>query len=251
MPNLPSRSRQRLATLGAALSLLLVAGCAPTRVAPVDRYDGTQLARPDLIVVEGFAVDRSEVKLDSGLRSRLTSLFSGASSQQRQDETGRKVATAITESLVAEIRKMGLDAVTADDVVPTAGQRRLRIEGQIVSIDEGNATRRNLVGFGAGRSGVDILSQVYYEEVGGNSRLLESFEADAESSRKPGAAATMGVGAAADHAASSAVASTGLSAYSELTSADVGAEGKRIGRELAKHLESLFTRQGWIAPPTE
>ena len=249
MLNLPRR--RRLATLVASLALLLTAGCAPTHVKPVDSYDGAQLAKPDLVIVENFAVDPSEVKLDSGLRSRLTSLFSKASTQQQQDETGQKVASAITESLVAEIRKMGLDAVAADDAVPTAGQQRLRIEGQIVSIDEGNATRRNLIGFGAGRSGVDVLTQVYYDETGNGRRLVESFEADAESSRKPGAAVTMGAGGAAGHVATSAAASTGLSAYSEMTSADVGAEGKRIGRELAKHLETLFTRQGWITSPSQ
>ncbi len=251
MPNLATVAGRRLANLVVGASLLFVTGCAPTHVKPVDSYEGAQLGKPDLVIVEDFAVNPSEVKLDSGLRSRLTSLFSSASSQQREDETGRKVASAITASLVDEIRKMGLNAVAADDGAAASGTRRLRVEGQIVSIDEGNATRRNLIGFGAGRSGVDVLSQIYYDETGTGGRLLESFEADAESSRKPGAAVTMGAGAAADRAATSAAASTGLGAYSEMTSADVGAEGKRIGRELAKHLETLFARQGWIAPSAQ
>jgi len=242
-------TRRRALTIVA--TALCVTACAPTRVAPVETYSGPRLAPPDIVLVEDFAVDPSEVKLDRGLRSRLTGLFASESTDQREREVGRKVAVALRDTLVEEVRKMGL-AADAAGTAPATGGRRLFVAGQLLSVDQGNATRRNLIGLGAGRSGVDAAAQLYYAGAGERERLLESFEAEAESSRKPGAAETMGAGAAAGRVAASAATGTALSAYSEATSANVDAEGKRIGRELAKRLGTFFAQQGWIAaPPAE
>ena len=246
---------QRLRRLGLGWALALgfalagLAGCARTSVEQVE-VKAVGMPKPQLIVVHDFSVSATDVALDRGLVARFREAVSLTPQEEQRLKIEQEVAGVLATHLVKELAELGIPTVRAG-TAPLLTGPTLSVEGQIVSIDEGNATRRNLIGFGAGRSGVDVLTQLYYDETGNGGRLVESFEADAESSRKPGAAVTMGAGSAAGHVATSAAASTGLSAYSEMTSADVGAEGKRIGRELAKHLETLFTRQGWITPPSQ
>ena len=89
----------------------------------------------------------------------------------------------------------------------TEGQ--LSIEGQFLTIDEGNRTRRLVIGFGAGASHVRIAVQML-ETIAGQHRLVEDFYTNASSSRKPGFGPTMaGVGAVAG-AASAVTAGVGL-----------------------------------------
>lgn len=121
--------------------------------------------------------------------------------------------------------------------------RKLVVGGQILSIDEGNRTRRNVIGLGAGRSEVQAHAEIYYYTDAADAHLMESFTAEAESNRKPGAAETMGAGAAAGRVAESAAvgAGTGLA-----LSGDVEADGARMAKAIAKHLGQFFAEQGWI-----
>ena len=77
------------------------------------------------------------------------------------------------------------------------------VSGNILSIDQGNRTRRNVVGFGVGESKVTAKVNVYIQAPGEAPRLLQSFNADSESGKKPGLAVA-GVGAAAGSAATAA-----------------------------------------------
>src|ERR1700722_5375782 len=79
--------------------LLTVAACSPARVQPVQTYAGATLPRPSVVVVSDFAVTQNDVKLDSGVGSRLKSLFSSTPEDEQQLETGRKVAAAVSKTL--------------------------------------------------------------------------------------------------------------------------------------------------------
>jgi Domain of unknown function (DUF4410) len=79
----------------------------------------------------------------------------------------------MTTQLVQEIRKLGLPVESAEMAGPvTEGQ--LSIEGQFLTIDEGNRTRRLVIGFGAGASHVRIAVQML-ETIAGQHRLVEDF----------------------------------------------------------------------------
>ena len=54
----------------------------------------------------------------------------------------------------------------------------MSIEGQFLTIDEGNQTRRLVIGFGAGASHVRIAVQVL-ETIAGQHRLVEDFYTNA------------------------------------------------------------------------
>ena len=89
----------------------------------------------------------------------------------------------MTTQLVQEIRKLGLPVESAATAGPVA-RPTLDIEGQFLTIDEGNRTRRLVIGFGAGASHVRVAVQVF-ETAEGQHRLVEDFYASAASSRTP------------------------------------------------------------------
>lgn len=230
----------------AGLLLMVTAACAPTHIRQEQAYDGPALPRPDNILVADFAVTPQEVKLDSGLRARLMSAFSGTSPDAQAAEDGRAVAGAISGTLVQEIQKLGLPAVRADATAPAIGGNTLIIDGQMLSVDEGNRTRRNLIGLGAGQSTVEADLQLYYQSSGSQPRLIERFDAVAQSSRKPGAAETMGVGAATGRVAESAALGAGTSV---LMSGDAASDGERMAQQVVEKLKPFFARQGWLTKP--
>jgi hypothetical protein len=105
-----------------------------------------------------------------------------------------------------------------------------------------------VIGLGAGKSEIQARADVYYSTGAGEPRLLQSFAADAQSSRKPGAAETMGVGAATGRAAESAAVGVGVGAGAAM-SGDVEADSERMAKAMAEQLAAFFAQQGWI-PPT-
>jgi hypothetical protein len=115
-----------------------------------------------------------------------------------------------------------------------------------VSIGEGNRLRRLVIGFEAGGSEVKTLAQVYLGTAGGP-YLMQEFETTAESSKKPGVATPMGVGAAiGGRIAKGAAVGGGLGVATEPRQT-VEAAARRTAAELAKHLGQFFIAQGWIA----
>jgi hypothetical protein len=236
--------------LAIAALVLAVTACSSAKVQPLQSYSGSTLPRPGVVLVSDFAVTPDDVKLDSGVGSRLKSLFSSASADEQEVETGRKVAAAVSKTLVKEIEKLGLPVIQGDAGSSTAGNT-LVVTGQLLSIDEGNRTRRNIIGLGAGSSSVKADTQLYYRSPGTAAQLVASYQATTESGRKPGAAETMGVGAATDAVGRMAVTSAGTSVASETLSADVDDLGAKMAKEIAKQLAQFFASQGWIPPQSK
>ncbi len=232
----------RLVPVPAAL-LAVVTACAPTIVVPAQTYGGDKLPRPSIVVVEDFRANQDAVQVDRGIGARLRGMASGTTPAMEQTEADRKVTATISEVLVAEIRKLGLPAVLAGEAPAQTEAGRLIIGGEVLSVDEGNRTRRNLIGLGAGRSDVRARTDVYYAGEGAAPRLVESFAADAESGRKPGAAETMGAGAATGRLLESSAANVGGAAA---FGGDVEADGERLAKAIAGQLGGFFAAQGWI-----
>lgn len=232
-------------TIAGGLIVLFPLGCAQTSVQTVQEYRGEEpLPKPDMVLVYNFAASPDEVTLDTGISAQLVDLVKGNPSRtQKEREIGRKVADALSQALVDKINELGFAAERGSGP-PVSPRNTLLIEGQFVSIDEGNQTARVIIGLGAGRTEVKTYVQVYEVTPQGR-RLLEEFETDAKSGRKPGMAETMGAGAAMGHVATSAVLSTGLAAASETFGANVEADAERTAKEVANKLSEFFERQGW------
>jgi hypothetical protein len=228
--------------------LAIAVGCAPTNV----QQQGTtltQLPRPDVILVYDFAVSPDEVKLDTGLSAELMQKYAqhkGMSPTAQEIKLGHKVAEAVADELVKKIRSYGLWAERGFGY-PYGRGKVLMVKGQFVSIDQGNRTERVAVGLGAGRSDVQANVQVF-ELTPQGLQQVDSMRADAKSGYKPGMAEMMGAGAIAGHLLMSTVVSGVVAGASEMTSATVEADGKRLADKIAVELGNFFVNQAWIPP---
>jgi hypothetical protein len=225
-------------------ALLLVASCGPTKVKTTEEYTG-KLPRPDRILVYDFAVSPDEIKHDTGLSAEIVRAVEGTPRTPDELKIGHAVAGALAKELVKEIQGFGLPAERAAGA-PSAEKGTLLIEGQFVSVDQGNRTERVVIGFGAGRTDVKAHVQVY-EMTAGGLQKVEEMQADAKSARKPGMAVMMGAGAVAGHLLMSAAVSGGLSASGEVSWETVEADARRLAKKVAKELGQFFVQQGWIS----
>ena len=158
---------------------------------------------------------------------------------------GEEVAKILTENLVKEIGKLGIPTVTAAGATPVTGPS-LQIEGQFLTVDQGNRLRRAVIGFGAGASEVRTMVQVF-ETTSDGRRLVEDFYTTAKSSRKPGLGPMAGAGAAISTAATSAAVSSGVG-LATAHSQTVEGDARNTADEIVKMLKTFFAEQGWIAP---
>jgi len=225
------------------LAVFILIGCAPTQVKTVDDYSG-KLARPDRIFVYDFAASPDDVDTTRGVISELQGLVSKKPRTKEEKAVGRHVANALAKELVKEIQSFGLSAERAAGTPPSSGNI-LEIEGQFLSIDEGNRAERVVIGFGLGRTDVKTNVQLYDITTTGR-RSVEKFKTDAKSGRKPGMAVFVATGALAGHAAVSALVSGGVSAASEKYAVNVEADASRTAKKNAKRLGDFFIQQGWI-----
>jgi len=228
--------------------LAVATGCAPTNVQQ-QSTTLTQLPRPDLIMVYDFAVSPDEVKLDTGLSAELMQKYEqhkGMSPTAQEIKLGHKVAEAVADELVKKIRSYGLWAERGFGY-PYGKGKVLMVKGQFVSIDQGNRTERVAVGLGAGRSDVQANVQVY-ELTPQGLKEVDTLRGTAKSGYKPGMAEMMGAGAIAGHLLMSTVVSGAVAGVSEMTSATVEADGKRLADKIAVDLGNFFVSQAWIPP---
>ncbi|MBX9752997.1 MAG: DUF4410 domain-containing protein [Roseococcus sp.] len=242
----PGPTPGRRAVLAIAPGLALAA-CAQPLVEQTTGYSGPRLPRPERIYVVDPGVAPSDVKLDEGVRQRLTQMASDQNLSQQRLAAGRQAASNVSTEVVAKLQSFGLPAERVGRAPPPSNARVVIVEGHLLSVDQGNQTQRNVIGFGRGRSSVALEVQVYYRDGHAPPRLISSFEAMAQSPMTPGAAGTMGVGAAVGRAAEAAASSAILRGVSEARSADTGSEGRRIGDALGVRLGGIFAQQGWIS----
>lgn len=232
---------RRLAITAGALALL--AGCTQ---GSSQIETAAMLPRPQVVVVQDFAVAPGEVQLDPGLSGTIDETLganTGAPRTAKEEQVGRQVADALVEKLVVEIRDLGLRAVRGMGLPPGVATG-LVISGQFVGIDQGNRTERVTLGLGAGRSDVRVRAQVF--DVSPRGRMLaDEIEVDAKSGLQPGMAETMGVGALAGHFVTATLVSGTLQVADESLGTSVVADADRASKGITKRLASFFAQQGW------
>ncbi|HLT00716.1 MAG TPA: DUF4410 domain-containing protein [Geminicoccaceae bacterium] len=238
-----SYSRPSVSGIAAVGALAALAACTSgqSEIQTTER-----LARPQMVLVDSFAVSPDEVRLDAGLSAEVEQAAKerrGTSRAEQEKEISRQVADAIADRLVLEIEDIGLEAQRGN-ALPQGVQNALLITGQVVSIDEGNRTERVIIGLGAGRSDVRVHAQLYELTPAGR-QLIDRVEVDGRSGLTPGMAETMGAGALAGHLLVATAAGAGLHVMSETMGADVVADADRAAKGVAKQLAALYAEEGW------
>ena len=224
------------------LVLVVIAGCAKTKLTDREIYAYTQIPRPERIWVYDFAASPDGLTAYSALAEQ----YSQSSSLRtfRQIETGKKIGAEIAKLLVEKIRSMGMAADLGSN--STAAQLNdLVICGYIISIDEGSAVKRLTLGFGSGGAELKVMAEGF-QVMSQGMRKLGSVSTDSSGSKGPGAA----LGASALAVTGNPIGlmvSSGLKIYGEATGdATVEGRAKKTVDEIAAQLKIRFQQQGWI-----
>jgi hypothetical protein len=229
----------------ALAGLALLAGC--TSSSNVDEVARRTLPRPQVVVVQDFAVTPGEVQLDRGLSATLDRTLDAAAStppsMAQELQVGRQTAAALADKLVVEIQDLGFQAQRGTGLPPGV-QTGLLVTGQFLAVDQGSRAERVAIGLGAGRSDVRVQAQAFEVTPQGR-RLAEEITVDAKSGLTPGMAETMGAGALAGHFLVSTAVGAGVHAVSESVGTSVVADSDRAAKGIAKQLARFFAEQGW------
>jgi hypothetical protein len=129
------------------LSLLLIAGCASTKVTSRERSVTGDVPRPDRIWVYDFVATPADVPADSTFAGK----FSEYSTSQTDEEiaSGRKLGNEIALYLVNRIAAQGLPTALGSTLTKPQINDIL-IRGYLLSIDKGGPVKRFVFGYGAG-----------------------------------------------------------------------------------------------------
>ncbi len=127
-----------IVSLGAVL--LILGGCASATVKPLKKAAGT-LPRPDVVIINDFAVKSADVKLDQGMMAKVMRDSDSKSVSEEEDQIGHVVADKLSEFLVEELRAKGIPATRAGSTVKPSATT-LTLTGQFITIDKGNQTAR-------------------------------------------------------------------------------------------------------------
>ena len=240
------RHHHRRTTTAWAAALLTLAGCASTQVASTSQYTGTRLARPSQVIVAPFTALTQDVRLDQGVTARVERAVEHEPANQAELKAARDAQAALQTALVEALRAKGLPAEAGR--AEAAHGNAMLVQGQIVSLDEGNRTRRTLIGFGAGRSSMTSEVQLFYVAGRAAPQFLESFEAVTAGPRTPGLGLPLGAGAAAGHAGLSAVVGGTVQGAAEVRRAQSNPDAQRLADAVAQRVAGFAAGQGWIPP---
>ncbi|MDR3536225.1 MAG: DUF4410 domain-containing protein [Acetobacteraceae bacterium] len=240
---------RRSGLLGVAVvALMALGGCNKPSIQTTEAYVGGRMPRPDHVMVAAFAVTPDDVRLDQGVAARMQRSSSDVPLTGQQLQVARAAQAELADALVQALRGYGLPAERAWGDVPPAAGSALLVEGQIVSVDQGNRTRRTLVGLGAGKSSLSADMQLYLARAPERPRFLTAFSGSDDSGHTPGLAEGMGVGAAGGHLLASTAIGSALHLHSETHGATGASEASKLAQGLAVQIGQFAVSQGWIPP---
>src|SRR5688572_16354208 len=222
-------------------AFVVVAGCASTEITERQRYEGAPLARPDRIIVHDFTANPAEVPPESTFAAEMAGAPVPTSEQL---EVGRELGAQVASELVTELRALGLPAVRA------AGQPPLRpddivLRGYFVSVDEGKAGRRLLVGFGSGAAELSTAVEGYQMTAQGL-RPLGRGEVRSEGGKLPGMVLPVAVLAATASPIGLIIGGAAKATGEVSGSATIEGAAERTADEIAAQLQTAAAEQGWI-----
>ncbi len=236
------KRREKMVVLIIVLLPFILGACASTEVASRDQVVTGQLPRPGNIWVYDFAATATDVPAESGIAGQYGDYDTPQTAEQIA--TGKQLGAEIAEELVAEIRNMGMPAAHA---WPGTSQQinDIVIRGYLLSMKEGDAAKRVVVGLGAGASELSTMVEGFQMTAQGL-RKLGSGTVDSSGSKTPGGA--VGLAALlATHNPAGLIISSGVKIYGEKSGkSTVEGRAKQTAKEIGDVLKKRFQQEGWI-----
>lgn len=213
------------------------------KVTVIQSYQGDPLPKPQGAMIFDFAVSPDVVTMDKSVSARMhqrRERLTGSNPDATPEQVAQSVQTTFSDKLQTDLQKAGIAAQLAPTATSPVAPHTLEVRGEFTSVDQGNRTKRIVVGFGRGAS--DVKAHVRLLLITDTEPIVVSeFELKSESGKKPGAAETAGVGSAA---AGAAVGSAGD------RKATVDSDTERMANAVAKQIEQVMIAQKWISGPT-
>ncbi len=225
--------------------VLFAAACGSTdaEITQSRDNDDDELPYPSRILVYDFATSPGEVSPDSVAASRLSGAADDPQNNAQKQQLEHQIAGIVAERVVAELQELDLPAMRWRGP-PPPGDDIYTLEGQFLTIDEGDALQRMIIGFGVGGTELRVLVQAYHINAG-RKGLLGEAEVSSESSSKPGLAATLPVGAALSGISTAAAVNTGVGVVTEMNT-DVREGAEDTAEAIVELLEPRMEDQGWL-----
>jgi hypothetical protein len=224
---------------------VMLGACSQAHLQTSQSYFGAPVPRPNHIAVSYYSIASDEVKLDQGVGARLMRVSENQPLGALELKAAQDAQAALAKGIVERLQKYGLPAeLSAGGDV---GYGTLLVQGQIVGTNQGNRTRRMLIGLGAGKSSVSADTQIYYAtDRSAPPRFIMSFTGEADSGHLPGAVETMGAGAAAQSIGRSEVITGATHADAETRGSTDTAEASKLADGVALRVAQFAVDQGWI-----
>ena len=236
------KRREKMVVLISVLLPFILGACASTEVTSRDQMVTGQLPRPAHIWVYDFAATAADVPAESVIAGQYGDYDTPQTSAQIA--TGKQLGADIAAELVAEIRGMGMPAERG---WPGAAQQinDIVIRGYLLSMKEGDAAKRVVVGMGAGASELSTAVEGFQVTAQGL-RKLGSGTVGSGSGKTPGGAVGLATLLATRNPAGLIV-STGVKVYGEESGkSTVEGRAKQTAKEIGDVLKKRFQQEGWI-----
>ncbi len=204
----------------------------------ISSYTGpTPLPKPERIWIRDFK-PVGDIVVDESLAARMHrhSLLGGGSDDSTPEAVVQQIETSFTKTLTGELKKQKMETDRMPDGMGTLDGTYLIVEGEFIAVNEGDKTKRVMIGFGRGAS--DIKTHVIVSLVNeGHKTVVLECNLNAQSGKKPGAIIGLGGG----NVAVSAV--TGDVGDKKGT---VQGDASRMAKVVAKEVEAVMTAQKWV-----
>ena len=196
---------------GTLLPVLVALGCMASCASSDVMHRTPTLKKPDHVQVRDFAVTVADGELDRGLGPPMRAV-PGELTSSEDKRIGHTASEALAAALTAKLRELKIPAERARRAA-AVGPKTLVIVGRFVTLEAGSQATRTRIGFGAGASEVRTEARAYMA-----GELVASADAVARSGKKPGGSAAP---------------------------ANVQADARRAGEELAKRIRDAYKKRGW------
>jgi hypothetical protein len=225
----------------ALFALVVITGCASTKVTNREQLVTGPIPRPGTIWVYDFAATAADVPANSALAGENLDTTPQTAGQIAE---GMKLGDQIATELVWQINAMGMSAQQAS--AATKPQiNDIVIRGYLLSVEQGSTVERVAIGFGAGKSSLSTMVEGFQMTSAGL-RKLGYGTVDAGGNKSPGMVLGVATFLATKNPAGLII-NAGVQTYGTASgSSTVQGRAKATAQEIADVLKQRFTDQGWL-----
>ena len=195
------RDELQLLVLIALCLCALLCGCGTAKVTNRQSVGAAPTSKPGIVYVADLDLDAADIKCEAGMLPAPPKLpglgdilppLPGARKDPKK--LARQLVDEMSEALVKDLNKSGLQARRLSTRAPTPDSGWL-VRGVFTEVNQGNQVRRAVIGFGMGRTDLQVVVDVS-DLAQGAPRKFYELNTRADSGKAPGAGPTIVLGPA-------------------------------------------------------